>query len=164
MIRQSARLRLAFVLAAAIATTALQSGAAVESGPESAVTPTTVKPSAVTAPTAPDGKPKKRDTYPFRGVIGSVDAQARTLTLVGKQTRRTIHVTDTTRLEKSGKVAVFDDLKTGERIGGTLKKNPMGAEEALLIRVGIKAGSDAPEDADMPSHAKEDESEKGGKP
>lgn len=164
MIRQTARARLAFAIAAAIATAAIPGWAAVESGPTSAVTTPTATRSAASAPEESGGKTRKRDTYPFRGVIGAVDAQARTLTLVGKQTRRIIQVTDATRLEKSGKAAVFEDLKTGERIGGTLKKNATGTEEALLIRVGQKPAGEMPEDQDEASHAKDAEAGKGGKP
>lgn len=165
MIKSTACARLALLVAAAIATAAVGRLAAVEPGPETAATVSTAKGSAATAATESGAKGKKRDTYPFRGVIGAVDSQARTLTLVGKQTRRVIQVTDATRLEKSDKAAaVFDDLKTGERIGGTLKKSASGVEEALLIRLGTKTGSDPADDGETSGESKEAGEPKGGKP
>lgn len=135
---KTAILRLAFTLAAAITAAAVSSSAragADAKGPETAenATPT------VTAPDSRPTKGKKRETYPFRGVVGAIDVSARTLTLEGKQTRRVIYVTEMTRVEKHGKAGVFEDLKVGETIGGTLKKDPSGREEALLVRVGPKA-------------------------
>lgn len=165
MIKTTACARLALFVAAAIATAAVGRLAAVEPGPETATTASTANGSPVaTAATETGTKGKKRDTYPFRGVIGSVDAQARTLTLVGKQTRRVIQVTEVTRLEKSDKAkAVFDDLKAGERIGGTLKKGAEGVEEALLIRLGAKPGGDTTEEREASGGADDAESGKGGK-
>jgi hypothetical protein len=173
MIKTTACARLALFVAAAIATAAVGRLAAVEPGPETAATASTANRPTPTPAAESGAKGKKRDTYPFRGVIGSVDIQARTLTLVGKQTRRVIQVTEATRLEKSDKgAAVFDDLKTGERIGGTLKKSAAGVEEALLIRLGAKSGSDPTEDGESAGAAKdkaedkdkEDGSGKGGQP
>lgn len=135
---KTAILRLAFTLAAVITAAAVSSSAragADPKGPETAgnTTPT------VTSPDSRPTREKKRETYPFRGVVGAIDVSARTLTLEGKQTRRVIHFTETTRVEKHGKVGLFEDLKVGETVGGTLKKDPSGREEALLVRVGPKA-------------------------
>jgi hypothetical protein len=93
----------------------------------------------------PDAPPepgkKKRDTYPFRGVIASMDATERTLTLEGKKVRRLIRLTEMTRIEKHGGPATFADLQPGDALGGTLRKNTDGVEEALLLRVGPKSDS-----------------------
>lgn len=83
---------------------------------------------------------KKRDTYPFNGTIAEVDVTARTVTLKGKGAKRVISLTDQTRLLKQGQQqAAMDDLKVGERVGGTLRKNSAGKEEALLVRIGTKS-------------------------
>lgn len=92
-------------------------------------------------------KGKKRETYPFRGVIASIDATSRTVTLAGKQTKRVIQVTDLTRFERQGQPVLFEQLKEGEAIGGTLKKSSSGQEEALLIRVNMRGEpGDGPEE------------------
>lgn len=94
----------------------------------------------------------KRTTYPFRGVIGTFDADTRLLTLEGRQGKRVIRLTDLTRLERDGRPGVPADLKRGEKVGGTLKRNPQGEEEALLVRVAPKPAPDDPaEDSGIPS-------------
>ncbi len=90
------------------------------------------------APTSP-AREKKRDTYPFNGTIALVDVTARTVTLKGRENKRVISLTEQTRLVKQGQPAAFEDLKAGERIGGTLRKNAAGREEALLVRIGPKS-------------------------
>lgn len=89
----------------------------------------------------PESGKKKRDTYPFRGVIASLDATERTLMLEGKQVRRLIRLTEMTRIEKHGGPATFADLQPGDALGGTLRKNSEGVEEALLVRVGPRSES-----------------------
>jgi hypothetical protein len=125
--RQTARLRLAVYLAAAFTTAAMGSLAADEKGPTRPET--TVPQSELTTE-----RVRRRDTYPFRGIIATIDINARTLLLEGRQTRRLIRVLESTRFEKEGKPAMLGDLKPGERVAGTLRKNASGAEEALLIR------------------------------
>jgi len=83
----------------------------------------------------------KRDTYPFRGTIGTVDLAAKTLVLEGKQSRRTIQLTPQTRYERSGDPISPEELKPGEMAGGMLRKTGDGREEAVLIRIGPKPES-----------------------
>jgi hypothetical protein len=131
--KQTARMRLAIYCAAAITATVLgHSTAAAQEGASPAPIPT---------PKAEVELPPKgtrRDTYPFRGVIAAIDIQAKRLTLEGKQNRRVIHVTNSTRFEKQGQTVVLADLKVGEAIGGTLRKTAAGQEEALLVRLNPK--------------------------
>lgn len=137
----------ALVLAAwAAGTTA--TAVAQETGPTAGITetqqpnpqagrpPTDPAPGPVTAP----GKAgaAKRETYPFRGVVASVDATARTVTLEGKGSRRVIAILPDTRLIRAGNPATLEDVKAGEKVGGTLKKSGEGREVALLFRVGDK--------------------------
>lgn len=77
-------------------------------------------------------------THPFRGVVASVDATARTVTLEGKGSRRVIAVLPDTRLVRAGIPATLEDVKAGEKVGGTLRKSGEGREVALLLRVGDK--------------------------
>ena len=97
----------------------------------------------------PDDKPKtdapvkkdapKRDTYPFGGKIGKVDAAAKSFTLATK-TNRTLLTSETTTYTKgAGQPATFADLKEGEAVGGTAKKNKDGKEEAVAVHIGPKA-------------------------
>lgn len=86
----------------------------------------------------PATKMGKRETYPFRGVVASVDATTKTVTLNGKNTHRVIAVLPETRLLRDGNAFALGDLKSGEAIGGTLRKTGDGREEALLIRIGAK--------------------------
>lgn len=91
----------------------------------------------------PPAKPGKRETYPFRGVVASIDTTARTVTLEGRGTRRVISVLPETRLLRGDAPATLDDVKAGEKVGGTLRKNPDGRETALLLRVGDKPAGPA---------------------
>lgn len=131
--RQTARLRLAVYLAAAFIAAAPTSMAADEKGPSA---PETTVPKSELPSTE---RPRRRDTYPFRGIIASIDPNERILRLEGRQTRRLIRVLETTRLEREGKPAMFAEFKPGERVTGTLRRNASGVEEALLIRAAMPA-------------------------
>ncbi|MDO8348599.1 MAG: hypothetical protein Q7T30_00065 [Planctomycetota bacterium] len=139
----------AFVIAAWAASAPLHAAVLQNHGPATGFQPQPqpqLRPAAVPGPIAraeaspPKTKPKagKRQTYPFRGVVAAIDTTAKTVTLEGRTTRRVIAITDETRLVRDGAAAALGDLKSGESIGGTLRKTPDGRELALLIRVGIK--------------------------
>lgn len=91
-------------------------------------------------PGTPAGRPKgaKRQTYPFRGKIATVDAATMTVTLEGRTTRRRILVNPDTRLMRDGNPTTLETLKPGETVGGTLRKTPEGQEIATLVRVGAR--------------------------
>lgn len=96
---------------------------------------------AITQPVAPPDTPvprPKRETYPFRGTVGSVDPAAMTLVLEGKQSKRVVQLTARTRIEKDGATTPLESVKAGDVVGGTLRKTPEGREEALLVRIGPK--------------------------
>lgn len=92
----------------------------------------------------PGTKTGKRQTYPFRGKVASIDATARTVTLEGRTSRRVISVNDDTRLTRDGATARLEEIKPGEAVGGTLRKSAEGREIATLIRVGLKPKDKAP--------------------
>lgn len=143
--KPNAYLRRVLSLAAAFATSAACLAAAADpQAPEPAGTPPR------TTSTDNAAKPAKRSTYPFRGVIGAFDTETRLLTLEGKQGKRVIRLTDLTRLERDGRPGVPTDLKRGEKVGGTLKRNPQGEEEALLVRIAPKPAPDDPAEDAVP--------------
>jgi hypothetical protein len=104
---------------------------------------------AVTAPirsTADEKKPsveavdkeKKAANIPFHGKLHAVDKSAKTITLEGKEKKRTIHLTAQTRIAKAGKPATLEDAVAGEEVGGQIVKNGDGKEEAVSLRLGAK--------------------------
>jgi hypothetical protein len=148
---QSAGLRLAMLLAAAL-TFAVSPGRAADAGkPDPASNPATQAAAreegtrAAESETPPPSR--RRDTYPFRGVIAEVDAKAGKVELRGRQTRRVLLLTKTTRIEKGGAPALLEDLEPGERVGGTLRRNAQGAEELVLLRVAMAGSEEKPDPA-----------------
>lgn len=68
---------------------------------------------------------KKRDTYPFRGIVGSVDGQK--LVLKQKSGNRTITVDKKAKVlnrvtDKKGTKIKLSDIKAGAYVTGTVKK------------------------------------------
>lgn len=111
-----------------------------DSGPTKAETTPTPVPAEKAAPARSSGK---RETYPFRGRVAAFDTANLTLKLEGKANPRLVQLTLQTRLTKQGQPAQVEDLKTGEEVGGTLRKTPEGREEAVLIRIGPKTPPEA---------------------
>jgi hypothetical protein len=66
------------------------------------------------------------------------------VTLEGKGSRRVIAILPDTRLVRAGNPATLEDIKTGEKVGGTLRKSGEGREVALLFRVGEKPEETSP--------------------
>jgi hypothetical protein len=89
-------------------------------------------------PDAASKAEKKVKRIPFRGKISAVDKVAKTFTLEGKNKVRTFRVTTETRLKKDGQEAVFGDLKVGESVGGQYRVGAAGAQEVLLVNIGLK--------------------------
>lgn len=130
----------AWTMAAPLVAWAAEEGPALPGGTPNATPQTTV----TTPAPSPNPRPK-RETYPFRGTVGSVDPEGMTLVLEGRQNRRVVQLTKQTRIEKDGAPATVESVKSGDAVGGTLRKTADGKEEALLVRVGPKSeppGSD----------------------
>src|SRR2546426_11809069 len=85
--------------------------------------------------TSEPAKEKKHPRIPFRGKITSVDKNAMTLTLEGKEKNRTIHVTSQTRILKGGKAATLGDVAVGDEVSGQITKTAEGKEEAGTVRI-----------------------------
>ena len=79
---------------------------------------------------------KSNRAIPFRGNINEVDAAAKTIN-IGKEKKRTIHITDKTKIMKDGKAATLADAKSGDEVGGAYRDNG-GKLEAVSLRIGPK--------------------------
>jgi hypothetical protein len=75
----------------------------------------------------------RKDFQPFRGVIASVDATAKTFTLKGEKAV-TLKVTDTSKLTKAGQPVEFSTLAADDEIRGRAKKGT--PPEVLTAKVG----------------------------
>lgn len=103
------------------------------------------------APAPQSVEPEKKPVrLPFRGKIHSIDKTAMTITLDGREKKRTIHVTPQTRIAKAGKPAKLEDAVPGEEVGGQAIRIGNGREEAVSLRLGPKpdAKPKAKDDAD----------------
>lgn len=78
---------------------------------------------------APKAK-KKRSTYPYRGVIGSIEGRKITLKL--KTKNRVIMVAEDAKVTKLGKPAKLADIKAGAYVTGSVKKVD-GKEVAVSV-------------------------------
>ena len=72
--------------------------------------------------------------------LASVDADAKTFT-VGK---RTIKVTDQTKITKQGAAATMAEISLGEKVSGSYWRKDDGSLEAKNVKVGAKAETAAP--------------------
>ncbi|MGI8957102.1 MAG: hypothetical protein ACR2II_09335 [Chthoniobacterales bacterium] len=77
---------------------------------------------------------------PYHGKIASVDATAKTFT-IGK---RTIKVSDETKITKDGAVATMADIVADEQARGSYWKKADGALEAKTVGLGAKGASSKP--------------------
>jgi len=87
---------------------------------------------------AAEGKEKKAPgALPFNGKITAIDAAAKTITLSGKEAR-VVQITSSTKITKDGKPATLDDIKTGDQVGGSFRKNADGKMEANTLNAGVR--------------------------
>jgi len=87
-------------------------------------------------PTATAGSKKDRPT-PFSGKINEIDKAAKTIT-IGKDKKRTIQITDKTKIMKDGKTATLADANVGDEVGGSYHTSADGKMEAGSLRIGPK--------------------------
>ena len=85
---------------------------------------------------AASAEAKKDRPIPFNGKINEIDKSAKTIG-IGKEKKRTIHITDMTKIMKAGKTATLEDASVGDEVGGTYRDNA-GKLEAVSLRVGPK--------------------------
>jgi hypothetical protein len=81
---------------------------------------------------------KSARPYPFSGKLAAIDKEKKTITLMGKEKSRTLHLLASTKIVKAGKPATLDDATVGDEIGGQLLKSGDGREEIVSLRIGTK--------------------------
>jgi hypothetical protein len=120
------------VIGACIATLALCAPFAAPAKTKPTASPATA------ASASPMEKPGARmnRSIPFRGKISSVDAKAKTFSIVGKETTRVITITDQTKITKQGAEATMKDVVADEEVRGSYWKKDDGSLEARSVKLG----------------------------
>ena len=75
-------------------------------------------------------------SYPFHGMIASVDAKMKTFTIAGKEKSRTFKITDKSIITKADKAATIKDVTENEEVRGSYWKQADGTMEARTIKLG----------------------------
>lgn len=117
--------------------------------PTGAVAQDKAKPPTPAATDAP--KEKQARPYPFNGKVHAVDKKAMTITLLGKEKSRVLHVDAKSKFQKMGKPATLDDVVVGEEVGGQILKSADGKEMIVSIRVGPRPETDKAPKKDKPA-------------
>ena len=94
--------------------------------------------SAITQPAVTAGSPaaKAERAIPFHGMISTVDAKAKTFTIVGKEKTRTFKITDKTMITKTGQPGTLKDVVANEEARGAYWKAADGSMELKTLKVG----------------------------
>ena len=79
---------------------------------------------------------KMNRSIPFHGKIASVDANARTFSIAGKEKTRVIKITDQTKITKQGVDAMMKDVVADEEVRGSYWKKEDGSLEARSVKLG----------------------------
>ncbi len=79
---------------------------------------------------------KKDRAIPFRGNINEIDKSAKTIT-IGKEKKRTFHITAETKIQRNGKEATLEDAAVGDEVGGSYREKD-GKLQAASLRLGAK--------------------------
>ena len=87
-------------------------------------------------------KAAKVSGYPFRGKLKSVNKEALTLTLAGKEKDRVFHVTADTKFVRDGKAVALGDGVEGEEGAGYARNDADGKAQALSVRFGSAPAQD----------------------
>ena len=87
-------------------------------------------------------KAAKVSGYPFRGKLKSVNKDALTLTLAGKEKDRVFHVTADTKFVRDGKAVALGDGVEGEEVAGYARNEADGKALALSVRFGAAPARD----------------------
>lgn len=96
---------------------------------------------------APAKETKIARQYPFRGTVGSVNAEAGTITLDGRKNDRMIKVGPDSVLEKDGQPVKLAEVAKGHYLKGLLLKDADGKEVVVKATVGPKPSKESPETA-----------------
>jgi hypothetical protein len=86
---------------------------------------------------APSGESAgKLHAVPFRGTIATFDDKTRVFTIAGKETARSLKITDTTVITKVGNPATIKDIVANEEVRGSYFKMSDGTLEAKTVKLG----------------------------
>ncbi len=103
---------------------------------------------------ANEAKPPR--PYPFSGKLGAVDKEKKTITIMGKEKSRTLHLDAQTKVVKNEQPASLEDAAVGEEVAGQLRKTDDGREVLVSLRLGAKPAAAAkPDKAPKEKTAKE---------
>jgi hypothetical protein len=122
--------KIPFITAACLAACALCASPAFAKGKKSPAPEASASPAASVAATDKPARP-----IAYHGKVASVDASAKTFT-VGK---RTIKVTDETKISKQGAAATMADIVVDEEVRGSYWKKEDGTLEAKSVKLGAKS-------------------------
>ena len=122
--------KIPLITAACLAACALCASPAFAKGKQSPAPEASASPDASAKTTAKPARP-----IPYHGKVASVDAAAKTFT-VGK---RTIKVTDETKITKEGAAATMADIVADEQVRGSYWKKEDGTLEAKSVKLGVKS-------------------------
>jgi hypothetical protein len=96
------------------------------------------------ATASPSALPSKQITrpIPFHGMILSVDRNAKTFTIAGKNASRTFQLTDKTSITKGGNTVSMQDIVENEEARGSYWKNPDGTFQAKTVKLGSMSAAE----------------------
>ena len=125
------------VIGACIATLVLCAPIAAPAKTKATASPApSASPAASAAPMEKPAAGKMNRSIPFHGKIASVDANARTFSIAGKETTRVIKITDQTKITKQGAEATMKDVVADEEVRGSYWKKEDGSLEARSVKLG----------------------------
>jgi hypothetical protein len=122
--------KIPFITAVCLAACVLCASPAFAKGKKSPAPEASASPTASAAATVKPARP-----VPYHGKVASVDATAKTFS-VGK---RTIKVTDETKITKQGAAATMADIVADEQVRGSYWKKEDGTLEAKTVKLGAKS-------------------------
>jgi len=150
-------------VAIALASMTTASGQTASPSPTAKASPKAkASPSPSSSPTAsPSGKTAR--AVPFRGKAVDIDQSAKTFT-IGKLIKRTMKVTDSTKITKGDADATFSDLSADTDVTGSYWKKDDGTMEVKTLKIGGAAGTDKAAKTDKKKSKKSsgDEAASGG--
>ena len=81
---------------------------------------------------------------PYRGKVATVDANAKTFTIKGKEKERIFNITDTTKITREGTAADLAAIAPGEEVRGQAAKNG-DKWDAVSVMIGAKPATEKKE-------------------
>ena len=82
----------------------------------------------------PEKAPPRAAGLPFRGKISSVDLEAKTLSLAGRQIR-IFQVTAETKIKRDGEPATLKEARVGDTVGGYALRGEEGHPRVVTLNI-----------------------------